>query len=400
MSADNAVGIMDGAYFTSRSDILEFINTLLDLNLTKIEQTASGAVACQVCEYIFPGSIPMRKVNWDTKNSYEYVQNYKLLQAAFTKNRVQKYVDVDKLIRGKYQDNLEFCQWIKAFYDQQSNGVMREDYDPVAIRSKGKGGRKANDHLAGGTGGTPNRSSRDRSGPPVRKNSRTMASKKSASSSTQASAKDRNPTTKKSPRDIKQTSKAPPTTGARKNSDRSSSAPSSSKPTKSQKENIIDASNHSEDGNSPDAIIADANLMKENAELSSRNAELDLLVSEIEKERDFYFEKLRSVEVLLQVHQEQKDDVEATDYETLLQRVFKVLYATTEDNVAVDDNGKLMGEVDIVGTTSTVDGPGHQADAVDSGLSELMEDGKMDLADVLDDVMGDDDMNDPGEEMY
>ena len=51
--------MMDGAYFTSRKDILDFLNSTFDLNLSKIEQTASGAVACQLTEYLFPNSIPM-----------------------------------------------------------------------------------------------------------------------------------------------------------------------------------------------------------------------------------------------------------------------------------------------------------------------------------------------------
>ena len=37
------------------------------------------------------------------RSDYEFVSNYKLLQAAFTKNHVQRFVDVDKLIRAKYQ---------------------------------------------------------------------------------------------------------------------------------------------------------------------------------------------------------------------------------------------------------------------------------------------------------
>jgi hypothetical protein len=37
------------------------------------------------------------------RSDYEFVANYKLLQVAFTKNNVQRFVDVPKLIRAKYQ---------------------------------------------------------------------------------------------------------------------------------------------------------------------------------------------------------------------------------------------------------------------------------------------------------
>ena len=61
------VGMMDTAYFVGRGELLDFFNELLGTRLSKIEQTASGAIACQLTEYIFPGSIPMSRVNWEAK---------------------------------------------------------------------------------------------------------------------------------------------------------------------------------------------------------------------------------------------------------------------------------------------------------------------------------------------
>ena len=43
----------------------------------KIEDTCSGAIACQLIDAHFPGKVPMQKVQWDARNDYEYVNNYK-----------------------------------------------------------------------------------------------------------------------------------------------------------------------------------------------------------------------------------------------------------------------------------------------------------------------------------
>jgi len=92
--------MMDAAYFVGRKELLDWLNDLLDLKLQKIEQTASGAIACQIFDMMFPGTIPMSRVDWGAKSDYEFVQNYKLLQNGFNKQHVQRHVDVDKLIRG------------------------------------------------------------------------------------------------------------------------------------------------------------------------------------------------------------------------------------------------------------------------------------------------------------
>ena len=76
------------------------------MNLTKIEELGSGAVYCQVIDVIHPGKIAISKVNWKAKNDYEFVSNMKILQNAFDKIGIKRYIEVEKLIKAKYQDNL------------------------------------------------------------------------------------------------------------------------------------------------------------------------------------------------------------------------------------------------------------------------------------------------------
>ena len=52
----------------------------------------------------------------------------------FLKNEIKRYIDVDKLVKAKYQDNLEFLQWMKRFFDIKYNG---QPYD-AAGRRKGQ----------------------------------------------------------------------------------------------------------------------------------------------------------------------------------------------------------------------------------------------------------------------
>lgn len=111
------IGLMEGAFFVGRKEIVDWINATLDINISKVEDTASGAISCQLLDMIYPGQVPMQKVNWGAKQSFEFVANYKILQTCFTKLHIDKFVDVDRLISGKYMDNLEFMQWFKRYFE-------------------------------------------------------------------------------------------------------------------------------------------------------------------------------------------------------------------------------------------------------------------------------------------
>uniref|UniRef100_M4C695 Calponin-homology (CH) domain-containing protein n=1 Tax=Hyaloperonospora arabidopsidis (strain Emoy2) TaxID=559515 RepID=M4C695_HYAAE len=131
---------MRGASFIGHKRLLLWINALCETELTRVEQLCSGAIACQVLDVMYPNRVPMTKVDWTATQPYEFMWNYKVLQKVLTALKVGKEVPVDRLIRGKYQDNLEFLQWLKSFYDRQS--TRSGAYDALAQRAKGKGGSR------------------------------------------------------------------------------------------------------------------------------------------------------------------------------------------------------------------------------------------------------------------
>ena len=128
-------GVMTSAYHVSRTDIILWINELLKTKVHCIEQLGTGAVHCQILDYYFPGSLSMGKVSWKAKTSWEFVANFKVLQQGFDNLGLKKKIDVERLTAAKYQDNLEFAQWIKQFCD--INGSAPEgEYDGPARRKK------------------------------------------------------------------------------------------------------------------------------------------------------------------------------------------------------------------------------------------------------------------------
>ncbi|XP_039276593.1 microtubule-associated protein RP/EB family member 1 isoform X3 [Nilaparvata lugens] len=244
----------------SRHDMLAWVNDCLASSFTKIEELCTGAAYCQFMDMLFPGSVILKRIKFKTNLEHEYIQNFKILQAAFKKMQVEKVIPVDKLIKGRFQDNFEFLQWFKKFFDANYDGREYDAYEARGGMTLGSGGGMCAE--MGGFQAPPLPRPPAKAPPP-----RAM----------------RQPVQRSQPR------AAPPL----------ASAPARSA-----------SGNHRGDGGKID-------------ELNSQMMDMKLTVDGLEKERDFYFSKLRDIEVLCQEQ----------DGETpFIKKIMAILYAT-EDNI-------------------------------------------------------------------
>lgn len=82
-------------------------------------------------DMLFPNSIPIKRIKFRANQEHEFIHNFKLLQASFQKKSVRKEIPIERLIKGRFQDNLEFLQWFRKFF--YANQTCKS-YDALAVR--------------------------------------------------------------------------------------------------------------------------------------------------------------------------------------------------------------------------------------------------------------------------
>lgn len=87
-------GLADGAFFVSKNEIITWINNILNVNLTKIEQLGTGAVLSQLFDAYYPGSVPLGKIFWKARLETDFITNFKILQQTFLKLDIKKDIEV------------------------------------------------------------------------------------------------------------------------------------------------------------------------------------------------------------------------------------------------------------------------------------------------------------------
>ncbi|KHN81724.1 Microtubule-associated protein RP/EB family member 3 [Toxocara canis] len=287
----------------SRHEMLMWVNDCLQSNFAKIEDMHTGAAYCQFTDFLFPGSIQLRRVKWNSNLELDWLSNWKLLQTSWKTLGVDKIVPVERLIKGKFQDNFEFLQWFKKFFDANFDG---HEYNPLDARG---GEPLPSDGKTGAQSRMPART--------------TVSTKQPVRSTSNVSVNKDQKRTQANP--IKTTAARAPTSHTLSTGGSARSAATAASPVS------MPASAHSA------ADLQEiANLKHELEDAKQQLTESDGVIVSLEKERDFYFSKLRQIEVLCQDN-EQIGTVEVA-------RILTILYETEEGFAAPDENDVENGE--------------------------------------------------------
>jgi RP/EB family microtubule-associated protein len=278
-----------------RKALLDWLNDFLQLDYIKVEQVASGAAHCQIMDAIHPGVVPLHKVDFNATLEYQFVKNFKVLQAVFKAVGNPKVIEVDKLVKARTLDNLEFLQWMKHYFDENYNSSI--PYPALERRLKAQQAYAA----ALLKTGAPQK--RTQAAVPV-----SVVDKENC-----VNMKNRATITKAAVVAVKPKSSIATTTSIR-----TKTAPATN------------------------TVVTELEAKIRN--LTAEVAHLKHIVEGLEGERDFYFGKLRDVEILCQAYDPQRSDITTSEF---VKKISNVLYAeeeeiqTTTTTTEIVENDKL-----------------------------------------------------------
>jgi RP/EB family microtubule-associated protein len=91
--------MLKSGYFTTRTELLDWVNSTLQLQLTKVEQLGAGNVYCHLLDAAFPGKVPLHRVKWQAQLEIDFIFNFKILQSCFEHLGIARHIEVPTPLR-------------------------------------------------------------------------------------------------------------------------------------------------------------------------------------------------------------------------------------------------------------------------------------------------------------
>nr|XP_020464750.1 microtubule-associated protein RP/EB family member 3-like [Monopterus albus] len=115
-------GTLNAGHSHNHYELLAWLNENLQTGFTKVEQVCTGAAFCQLTHWMFPQSLDLSRVRFQSTNMVDTIHNYSLLQAAFRKVGVVRHIPIEALIKRNCAVAQTFLQWFKVFFEENNNG--------------------------------------------------------------------------------------------------------------------------------------------------------------------------------------------------------------------------------------------------------------------------------------
>ncbi|XP_053279901.1 uncharacterized protein LOC128441822 [Pleuronectes platessa] len=148
MAVNVAVNAAVNIHSYNRCELLAWLNDTLQTRFTKVEQVCTGAAYCQLMDLLFPGSLDLSKVRFQSNDQLDSIHNYSLMQAAFRKVGVVRYIPEKALMKRNSTVALTFLQWFKLFFDKNNKG---REYHALEARGGQRMTPADSDHLSSKT---------------------------------------------------------------------------------------------------------------------------------------------------------------------------------------------------------------------------------------------------------
>ena len=106
-----------------KRQLLAWLNDFLASSgraVDRVERLCDGVAYCQIFDACWsyagrPSAMPLKRVIFEPRNEVDWRKNLQLLEDAFRRERIEKFVPVDDMAQGRMQHNVEFLQWVYSF---------------------------------------------------------------------------------------------------------------------------------------------------------------------------------------------------------------------------------------------------------------------------------------------
>ena len=95
-----------------RSELLAWVNGIVQSDYSKIENFSDGVGLCQIIDAFFNNVTPeVMKLKLNSKEKEDWQRNWCLLNEMLSKQKSYKQVDPIKMSKGNFSSNFEFVQF-------------------------------------------------------------------------------------------------------------------------------------------------------------------------------------------------------------------------------------------------------------------------------------------------